>query len=315
MLGRRRVLWLFGDTILGSVKDCRRAGAVMVNNTVGVQAGTGPEAAIRFVAGKLKDKKPTAFFTPADGKGWFWPQAAIRVGEQLFIFLAQIERTKDRGVFAFRHVGQWLGAVENPDDDPEKWRVKQHKLPFADFKQDRERSWGSAVLTEGEHLFIYGYDEKKGKGIGRRRLTLARAPAKRPGDFDAWRFRTSSGWSPEPASAVPLADGLATEFSVSRRPGGKGYLAVYTENGLGARILGRFSNAPEGPWSDPLLLYTCPEMAKDAGVFTYGAKAHPWAATGNELVLSYCVNTWDFGRLFRNETLYRPKLVRVKLKP
>jgi hypothetical protein len=95
-------------------------------------------------------------------------------------------------------------------------------------------------------------------------------------------------------------------------PGGKGYVLVYTENGLGDRVLGRFSNAPEGPWSAPVLLYKCPEMGKDKGVFSYAGKAHPWAAK-DELLISYCVNTWEFARLFREEGVYRPLFVRVRL--
>ena len=138
-------------------------------------------------------------------------------------------------------------------------------------------------------------------------------PAGKVDDFSAWRFRTTDGWSARPGDSAPLADGLATEFSVSRVPAGKGLVAVYTENGLGDRIVGRFADAPEGPWSAPLLLYKCPEMGRDKGVFSYAAKAHPWAATGNELVVSYCVNSFDFARLFRDNGVYRPKVVRVGL--
>jgi hypothetical protein len=312
-LSPERVLWLFGDTILGAVKDGRRAGAVMVNNTIGVQAGIRRDAAIRFLAGKTRDDKPAAFFIPADNKGWFWPQAAIRVGDRLFIFLAQVERTKGRGVFAFKHIGQWLATVANPDDEPEKWRVKQRKLPHASFRPDRERSWGAAILADGKYLYVYGYDATKGQWIGKRRLTVARVPAGKYADFSAWQFRTSNGWSESPGDAVGLADGLATEFSITRAPVGKGFVAVYTENGLSDRIVGRFANAPEGPWSTPRLLYTCPEMAKDKGVFCYAAKAHRWAVTENALVISYCVNTWEFARLFRDEKVYRPKVVRVEL--
>ena len=90
---------------------------------------------------------------------------------------------------------------------------------------------------------------------------------------------------------------------------------MYTEKGLGDRVVGRFANAPEGPWSEAVLLYKCPEMVKDKGVFCYVAKARPWAAADKELVISYCVNTWDFSRLFREEEVYRPKFVRVQLGP
>jgi hypothetical protein len=144
-------------------------------------------------------------------------------------------------------------------------------------------------------------------------MTVARVAAEKLADWSAWRFRTPDGWGDKPADAAPLADGLATEYSVSPVPGGKGYVAVYTENGLGDRIISRFAGAPEGPWSDAVLLYKCPETAKDGGVFCYGAKAHPWAAAEKELVVSYCVNTWEFARLFREEGAYRPKFVRVQV--
>ena len=313
VLGGNRVLWLFGDSLFGTAKEGRREGAAMVNNSVGLQKAQPKDAPIRFIAGMATDRKPTAFITPTDGKGWFWPQAAVRADNRLFVFLAQIERGKEKGVLGFRHVAQWLAVVENPADEPEKWRAKQHRLPFAVFGPDRERSWGAAVLEHDGHLFVYGGDEQRGKGIGKRRLTVARVPVGKLDDFAAWRFRTADGWSEKPEDAAPLADGLATEFSVSRVPGGKGFVAVYSENGLGDRIVGRFADASEGPWSAPVLLYRCPEMQKDKGVFSYAAKAHPWAAGDDELLVSYCVNTWEFARLFRDDEVYRPRFVRVKL--
>ena len=313
VLGPRRVLWLFGDTLLGTARDGRRTGAVMVNNTVGLQAG--PDAPVRFFHGKAKGGKPAAVFVPDEGKGWFWPLAAAQSGGRLFVFLARVEQAGALGPFGFRLTGLSLAAVENPDDEPGAWRVGQRKVPFAAFAPGRERSWGSAVLADGGHLYVYGYLES-GEGIARKRqLTVARAPAARPDDFAAWRFRTAGGWGERPDDAAPLADRMGTEFSVARAPGGKGYVLVYTENGLGDRILARFADAPDGPWSAPLLLYTCPEMRKDKGVFCYAAKAHAWAAADGELLVSYCVNTWEFARLFRDDAVYRPKFVRVKLGP
>jgi hypothetical protein len=33
----------------------------------------------------------------------------------------------------------------------------------------------------------------------------------------------------------------------------------------------------------------------------------------NLYLISYCVNSWEFARLFREEELYRPRFVRVRL--
>jgi hypothetical protein len=310
-LSGERVLWLFGDTIVGKVKDGGRSGATMVNNSIGV-SGRGMDAPIRFITGKDKDGKPASFFTPAHGGGWFWPLSAIRVRDKVYMFLVQVEKTDAKGIFAFRSIGNWLITVDNPDADPESWRSHQHKLAFAQFGPKGDRAWGSAVLAHEDHLYVYGFHEQ-GKAIGSRKLTIARVPMDRVADEVGWRFLSKDGWSDKATDAAGIASGLATEFSVTPVPGGKGFALVYTDNGLGARIVGRFGATPLGPWSEPNLLYRCPETAKDKGVFTYAAKAHRWASS-DALLVSYCTNVWDFGRLFRDEIVYRPRFVRVKLR-
>jgi hypothetical protein len=79
-LGKRRILWLFGDTLLGTVKDGGRAGARMINNTLGLQTGGDKDATVQFLTGKGKDGEPASFFIPSDGTGFFWPHAALRIG-------------------------------------------------------------------------------------------------------------------------------------------------------------------------------------------------------------------------------------------
>ena len=162
-LGSGRILWLFGDTIWGKVTDHGRSGAAMVNNTIGLQAGK--DGAIRFIAGKTSAGKPAAFFTPADGKGWFWPHAAVMDGGRLCIFVMQITKTDAKGVFGFKQVGEWLLEVANPGEEPEKWRLEQHKIPIADFNSKRERTWGAAILTQGNYQYIYGYEEPRARAL------------------------------------------------------------------------------------------------------------------------------------------------------
>ena len=93
------------------------------------------------------------------------------------------------------------------------------------------------------------------------------------------------------------------------------YALVYTENGLSERIVARTADAPWGPWSPPVVLYRCPEMARDQRVFSYAAKAHPALAVGDELVVSYVVCSFDFEYMKANAGIYWPKFVRVSLAP
>ena len=213
-------------------------------------------------------------------------------------FFSRMEKTADGGAFGFQQTGLTLATIDNPADDPLQWHITQRTVPHATFENGNSLTWGSAIFSDHDFLYIYGYAQRRGTGPAKR-LILARAPAGQLDDFSTWRFRAANGWSESPTDAAPLADGLAAEFSVCPVPAGRGLILVYTEKGLGDRIVGRFAKAPEGPWSEPTLLYHCPEMAHDKGVFCYAAKAHGWASEGNRLLISYCVNSWKFEACFR----------------
>jgi hypothetical protein len=311
----KRTLWLFSDTWVGTVRDGKRKNVTMVNNTVGIQDGRGADAKITFAVAEGKDGKPGTLFVPPDGKGWFWLFAGYHAGGKLHVFLPRQEKTNAPGAFGFKGIDVWLGTVSNPLDDPTKWKIEYAKVPFADLAAERKRSFGSAVLRVGDHVYIYGYEQKPTKLFPTRKLLVARAPADKLADFDSWRFLGEKGeWKTDAKDAVGLADGVGTEFSVSYLPGLKKYALVYTENGLSERIVARFATSPEGPWSDPVLLHTCPEMKKDKKVFTYAAKAHPHLATGNELVVSHVVNSFELAPVLNDAELYWPRFVRVGLK-
>ena len=103
-------------------------------------------------------------------------------------------------------------------------------------------------------------------------------PANKLADFDSWRFLSNGQWKADAKEATSQIEKLGSELSVSYLPGLKKYALVCSENGLSDRIIGRFAESPEGPWSDAVVLYTCPEMKRDKKVFTYAAKAHPHLA-------------------------------------
>jgi hypothetical protein len=310
----KRTLWLFSDTWVGSIRDGKRKDVTMVNNSVGVQDGSGSDARLTFSIARTDDGKPKALFMPPDGRGWFWLFAGTQADNKLHIFLPRFEKTKEPGAFGFRTIDLWLGTVGNPSDTPTAWKVNYSKVPFTELSGERKRSFGSALLRVEDHVYIYGYDEKPGKPFPARKLLVARVPTEKIADYTLWQFLADGKWKKDAAGAVGQADGLATEFSVSYLPGIKRYALVYTENGLSARIVARFSTSPEGPWSEPVLLYNCPEMKRNKKVFTYAAKAHPHLANGNELIVSYVANAFELGPVIDDAELYWPRFVRVTLK-
>jgi hypothetical protein len=308
-----RLLWLFSDTWVGKVERGKRQAATIVNNTAALQEGLGADAKIRFVIRRLADGKATALLTSADGRGWLWLQAGICVNDRLYLFLAQVEKTGAGGVFGFRLIGQWLGVVSNPRDDPTAWRVNQKKLSCTLFGPRREINFGAGVLRDGDYVYIYGTDEEITAGFRDRHLLVARVRVAELENFAAWRFYRDGQWQTDYRSASPIAGEMASECSVSFLPKLKRYVLVYTHRGLSDRILARTAASPEGRWSDPAVLHRCPEMAWDKKIFCYAAKAHPALAADDELVVSYVANSFDFWQIAADARLYWPRFIRVKV--
>jgi hypothetical protein len=308
-----RTLWLFSDTWVGRVQDGKRMDATIVNNSAAIQEGQGAKAAIQFIIRRGTDAKPQALITPADGKGWFWLQAGIVLGEQMVIFLPQIEKTADPSAFGFRQFGQWVGLVANPNDDPTSWRIEQHKLPHTIFSPARLLTFGTALVEKDGYLYVYGTDEDRNTVGSDRYLIVARVPSAQVKDFAAWEFYQDGGWQSDFRKANRLVPGMASEGSVTILPDRQRYVLVYTEGGLSKRILARSSPQPCGPWSEPVTVYQCPEAGWDRRIFCYAAKAHGTLSNGDDLVVSYVANSFDFWHVAADARLYWPKFIQTHL--
>src|SRR5262245_10095685 len=143
-----RIIWLFSDTWVGQVRDGKRTDATIVNNSLAIQKGLGVKAELEFFVRHDNQKKPTAYITPADDRGWLWLQGTASVNDFVVVFMSQIEKTKDPGVFGFRQIDQSIGIIVNPADHPELWLIEQRKLPFASFGEDRQTTFGAATLVD-----------------------------------------------------------------------------------------------------------------------------------------------------------------------
>lgn len=318
----RRSLWLFGDSWIGPIIDGRPApGSAMVNNTIAVHAHGGNAAippatdAIEFLWSAADPERPAAWAVPAQPNEWFWPFGGGLVApnpeggpDRLLLFFTRIARRDDsNSIWNFAARGSSLIIIPNPHDPPARWNQQQHTLTTLQ-PGGREIIWGAAALPDpaSSSLLIYGIDSTKSLN---RTLLLARAPAATIHRFDTWSFRAGDDWSPDLSRATPVTTNVAPELSIHRL--GERYLMIYSQPPLGAGILARTAPAPEGPWSEPVDVYTCPEPAEDRRRFTYAAKAHPELSARGELLISYCVNSTDFADIVAHADAYRPRFIRV----
>jgi hypothetical protein len=162
-VGEQKWLWLFGDTLFGSVRDSCPDGqsycgvkvaGEMVNNTIGLQehSPAGPGLVRRFWP-KTSDGAPAAVFTPATPGHYFWPLAGTTVDGALVV-LAN-ENSPTSGLLPVANV---LLRVENPLAPTSQWRVSQHALPGfrAETASQSGVSWTTALLREDSSLILVG---------------------------------------------------------------------------------------------------------------------------------------------------------------
>lgn len=339
-LGDGRTLWLFGDSWFGAAAEGRHLpGSIMVNNSIAVSTERNSEIRLEFFSGPTDaEGRPTAWIAPAPPvvlpdateRTWYWPSGAVAVlpgpdgARRLAIFLFHVRRIDDRSsVWNFESAGSAVAIVSNMDAPVPNWRVEQSAIPHAiSSRASRESgapetNWGNAVWLDpdGEFLYIYGVREQPPMN---KQLILARTVPRAVEQFDQWRFYAGNDqWSTKSADAAPIAGAMVTEFTVQTWPAGPKPLLIMVQSEalFGRRILLRTTRRPEGPWSDPVPVYTVPDVEKDRDYFTYAAKGHPHLSPPGALLITYLVNSHDFAKMFNDASIYRPRFIRVPLAP
>jgi hypothetical protein len=340
-----QVLWLFADSWVGKVEGGRHATpSRLVNNTLALHSrsnGGAPPTAdgIRFRWGsKPNSNELAAWIRPEDARAvddgdssgqntWYWAaDGAVARGPnekpRLIMFLWRIAKTGE-GVMGFRAAGGCVAIVDNPNDDWSRWKPRHipiaHSIPSGpqDPRRRPEIVWGSEVLVDrdaAKHdlLLVYGYRQAL---LGQTQLVLARVPSDAVDVMDRWQFRSHGGWSSQLADAATLAEGLTTEFSVTpiELAGRMCWVLIHSEPLFGSRIFARTSATPYGPWSTATPVYEVPRLARDKKHFAYAAKAHGELSRPGELLVTYIVNSMDFGENVGNANIYRPRFIRVPL--
>lgn len=327
-----RTVWTFGDTWIGAIENGRRDKPRMINNTVAVQSWSLADSS-RDTDAVLKNcqmsfywpgglEHPGSMWVPDNAKQtqtYYWPADGACFNGKLFVFLHKIRTNlKLPEPFQFESVGDDLVVIENPLEAPERWR--QAKLIVSN--DSRTLHHATACLLDGEYLYIYSNYFPARRDLNPHPLIVSRV---KMSDMDTEKSDLScieyllknNSWSrglkSEEAPKILFMDG-APEMSVTRVKGLPGFFAVYMPP-LTRHISMRWAEKPEGPWSEPVTLYDCPE--KEDSILLYSAKAHqellPADAASGTLILTYCRNTKKMEEHFSKPDIYFPQALKVRL--
>jgi hypothetical protein len=303
-LNQRATLWLFGDTLVGQVRDGNRRDAKMINNSIAIQPIGG---APQFYYRTNSHGEPAAVFTPADSAhSFFWPWDGVRTTRGLFLFLMQVRHTDDKSVWGFQIFSASLAFVSNPDNPPALWKIQLTTEPWADFSKKPATACGWSVVKHQNFVYVYGTGSSAGGA------TLARAPEDALDDFPQWRFYSHGQWRTDPHDASAIFPDTPPEGTVRAVPALGGFAVVYSPDIFGDIVL-RVAPDPAGPWSERRIVYHCPEMNQSKAFYCYAGKAHPELGGPGELILTYAVNSNHFFDLFNDPGIYWPRFLRLKL--
>jgi len=288
-----RTVWLFGDTLLGTVSadETRSVDTPFIRNSLVVQNGTRIETRMRFAGGK-----PTSFFVPSSADQWFWPGHGTVDGNQLNIFLHRFEQTEPK-LWAWRWVGTDLASVSLPS------------LELTGIEPAPSGNgilYGVSLMEADAYIYIYGTADRNHP----KEAHLARAPT--GGIHGPWTYYSGTSWSDQPTASQSILTGVSTQYSVIHT-GRHFYLFTMDGRNVFSNIIVVYRAAqPQGPWQGPLMIYQAPET--NSQVAAYNPFTHPQFSVENSLLLSYNLNhISDPNALYQDASIYRPRFIRVDL--
>ncbi|HEX3625791.1 MAG TPA: DUF4185 domain-containing protein [Verrucomicrobiae bacterium] len=304
-LSSDKTLWLFGDTFVGQIRDGKRESTKMIHSSVAEQPLGGEP---QFYYPLDKKGQAQSFVKSLGPKTYFWLSDGARTKSGLYLFMQQVQWINNTA-WGFQCVGTWLAKVENPDTPPGQWKKTTQKLPFTRLADGQAALLGSEILQSGDYIYIYGFSNYTNSTATKNQI-VARAPENNPGDPAGWKFYSNGTWTRDFEKTTPIFSNAGAEGSVSWQPYLKKFVFVYSE-GIWGTILMRTAEAPEGPWSNPVKLYQCPDMKFSPHAFCYAAKGHPELSTTNELIISYAANSESLSDVMNDTRLYWPRFIRV----
>lgn len=315
LLGKDRVLWIFGDTIIGTIRDGQRKG-MLIRNSIAIQKLTkdGP-GTIKYYW-DLTDNIPGAFFHPDSffKPYWYWPGTGVTINGKTYLFLSKVGEGKGGAGFAFRGLGCTLFIIENPDDSPDKWKMSKVDL----IERNNHFNINTAAIVEGDFVYLLGYSDGPNDNPLERVAILSRIPINKldsanPGDSIQY-WSKGGQWLPTHENLEPLFQPGTTESALYYDSVHKRYItAVIRPFSPDYYIFS--AEKLTGPWSEPQKIYDIPDLARNKLYHAYAGRIHPMLPCGpNELVLSYVVNTTDFWSMFSALDIYYPRFIRVRFK-
>jgi hypothetical protein len=286
-----RSFWLFGDSFVDTVyADRHRPFDPFIHNSI-VLTDASANFITTLYGGTAQNPKP--FFNAVEPKE-YWPNSAFTSQDQttLFVMIATIKVNGDGGLFGFDVIGNSVGILSLPDCK---------LLKIVDISHNPKVDWSSGTYEEGDYVYIYGAESTKYNKF----MHVARTNRKNP--FRKMEYYNGSAWVSDSAQSARMQSGLSEQYSVFKYQ--NKYYLLSQANLLGADIYLWDAASPVGPFTNKRKIYHTPQAG--GNIITYNATAHTEYIQNNQLLVGYCVNSFNGLDIYRNADNYRPYFIWV----
>lgn len=303
------VLWIFGDTIVGNLRNGKKEGPMVRNSIAIVDQNQDVEFYWDLTDGIMGD-----FFHPDnwDEPHWYWPGAGVAIDGELYLLLSKMAKGDGPEGFAFQTIGCTLFRVSNPDANPRAWKMKKTELGLA----SDHFNVNAAMFHQDDMVYLLGYhDGAESRSMERRailgRITVSDLGSDSPGSAIEY-FAGGRSWSNSPGEAATLFLPGTTETAIHYDPTTEKYYSL-TIQPFQADILLTESASLEGPWSTPRPIFQIREVVENDLVHAYTPRIHSVLSEPGTITFTYVTNTKDFWSVFSMMDVYYPRFVTYPL--
>jgi hypothetical protein len=309
-------VFVFSDTFIGEVdSNNHRQNASLINNTLGFLKGHRPvEENITFFWEIDNFNEPETVFIPntPDSKpgDWYWLMDGIYLNDKVYVYALRLE-PGDGGFFNFKLIGVNLIKFDaHPEGTISNVVQMDAPLLYLNASETVNIAFGQGLMpmtvesgNPGADGYIYIYGPKN--SAAGKQLTVGRFLPENIENFSSYEFWNGTAWTNNIADVAVIDNNTSQELSVTPLADDV-FLHVFLS---GSNVYVSVGESPVGPFDFPEPIYNCPEPEQIPSTFVYNAKAHPNLSEPDELLISYNVNTFDFGDLFNNADTYRPRFI------
>lgn len=252
-------------------------------------------------------------FLRNDKHSWFWLQDGVIIDKKFYSlpYVVSSDENQPEG-FKFRIEGINLIECDVKEDYIDFTNNKQTITNL--YKQTPEITWnfGCGFLDnskEDGYIYIYGYTKQFLDFEHGNRLRVARVKKENFKNINKWQYFNGKEFVDNMEEAAPMLDHVSCELSIHKDD--DKYIAIFTYDVQSRYVSYALSDTPYGPFDKTRIAYVCKEDLCPH-MYLYNAKAHPHLSSRGNILVSYNINTSDFGENIRYGRTYGPRFINLR---